>query len=345
MMYAADSESSSSPWMESLVFPENPSGVIKTTQLADSNRRVCDGVYLWPMYFGMRDYEIPMDERPDCSAWSFSITKAYSATVRAGFIMYKKEPETSFTAMVDIQRKLYSMTHGLYSEWSWYGQMQIWEMIMSRPLDDPTSWIGAYTEIMDEKWELMIDAFAGCPVLTLTNPKAGAYAWFKYEAPYIGIQGGFVSSFFRDVLGVRTTTYNWGFRGADPADFYGVGYGLQDFTRLQLYRDISVYTEIARRAKIVCADTTAVIGDFISIDQWAAGEGTTSRRMNEGYDNLEERKDHLMEAIPDLNERQLEYLAKSHKESDTIDEKARGCAPNFTTDCLFRMVGSSFQDY
>jgi hypothetical protein len=54
MMYAADSESSSSPWMESLVFPENPSGVIKTTQLADSNRRVCDGVYLWPMYFGMR---------------------------------------------------------------------------------------------------------------------------------------------------------------------------------------------------------------------------------------------------------------------------------------------------
>jgi hypothetical protein len=286
-----------------------------------------------------------MDERPDCSAWSFSITKAYSATVRAGFVLYKKEPETSFKAMVDIQKKLYSMTHGLYSEWSWYGQMQIWEMIMSRPVDDPTSWIGAYTEIMDEKWELMIDAFAGCPVLTLTNPKAGAYAWFKYEAPYIGIQGGFVSSFFRDVLGIRTTTYNWGFRGADPADYYGVGYGEQDFTRLQLYRDITVYAEIARRAKIVCADTTAVIGDFISIDQWAAGEGTTERRMNEGYNGLEERKNHLMEAIPDLNERQLEYLAKSHKDSDTIDEQARGCAPHFTTDCLFRMVGSSFEDY
>lgn len=53
-MYAADSASSSSPWIESMVFPENPSGVIKTTQLPDSNRRVCDGVYLWPMYFGMR---------------------------------------------------------------------------------------------------------------------------------------------------------------------------------------------------------------------------------------------------------------------------------------------------
>jgi len=247
--------------------------------------------------------------------------------------------------MVDIQEKLYSMTNGLYSEWSWYGQMQLWEMIMSRPLDDPTSWIGAYSAIMDEKWELLIEAFDGCPVLTLTNPKAGAYAWFKYEAPYLGIQGGFVSSFFRDVLGVRTTTYNWGFRGADPADFYGAGYSNEDFTRLQLYRDVSVYAEIARRAAIVCADTSAVIGDFISIDQWVAGEGTTERRLNGGYEDIEERKRHLMETIPDLDERQLEYLAKSHQDSDAIDRRVLTCAPHFTTDCLFKMAGTRFNDF
>jgi hypothetical protein len=52
MMYVANSESDASPWFESLVFPENPSGKLKTPQLANPNRRVCDGVYLWPMYFG-----------------------------------------------------------------------------------------------------------------------------------------------------------------------------------------------------------------------------------------------------------------------------------------------------
>ena len=51
--YAADSDSPSSPWFESMVFPENPSGKIKTPQLSPE-RRVCDGVYVWPMYFGMR---------------------------------------------------------------------------------------------------------------------------------------------------------------------------------------------------------------------------------------------------------------------------------------------------
>ena len=43
--YAANSDSASSPWFESMVFPENPSGVIKVGQLPDPNRRVCDGVY------------------------------------------------------------------------------------------------------------------------------------------------------------------------------------------------------------------------------------------------------------------------------------------------------------
>jgi len=52
-MYAADSESTASPWFESMVFPENPTGKIKDPQLSPE-RRVCDGVYVWPMYFGMR---------------------------------------------------------------------------------------------------------------------------------------------------------------------------------------------------------------------------------------------------------------------------------------------------
>jgi hypothetical protein len=53
LMYPANSASPLSPWFESLVWPENPTGKMKTPQLPNVNRRVCDGVYVWPMYFGM----------------------------------------------------------------------------------------------------------------------------------------------------------------------------------------------------------------------------------------------------------------------------------------------------
>jgi hypothetical protein len=35
-----------------MVFPENPTGTLKVAQLPNADRRVCDGVYLYPMYFG-----------------------------------------------------------------------------------------------------------------------------------------------------------------------------------------------------------------------------------------------------------------------------------------------------
>jgi len=41
LTYAADSVDPASPWFESMVFPENPSGKIKTPQIPDPNRRVC----------------------------------------------------------------------------------------------------------------------------------------------------------------------------------------------------------------------------------------------------------------------------------------------------------------
>jgi hypothetical protein len=85
LAYAADSADPNSPWLETMVFPENPSGTIKVPQNPDPSRRVCDGVYNWPMYYGMEGWKIPLDKRPDCLTWAFSVTKAYSATVRAGF--------------------------------------------------------------------------------------------------------------------------------------------------------------------------------------------------------------------------------------------------------------------
>ena len=71
-------------------------------------------LYVLLSFSTQQNYTIPMEERPDCSAWSFSITKAYSASVRAGFIIYKREPETNKAAMVDAISSSYSMTHGLF---------------------------------------------------------------------------------------------------------------------------------------------------------------------------------------------------------------------------------------
>ena len=86
--YSADSTSVNSPWLESMVFPENPSGVIKTPQLP-ANRRVCDACYIYPMFFGMNDFTVPTP--PECMAWAGSVTKLYSASVRAGYIIYKND--------------------------------------------------------------------------------------------------------------------------------------------------------------------------------------------------------------------------------------------------------------
>lgn len=140
-------------------------------------------------------------------------------------------------------------------------------------------------------------------------------------------------------------TYNWGFRGADPADFYGPGYSTTDFARLQLYRDVSVYKEVSRRAKIACSSAGTSIGEFASTEQWRAAESTRRRRLGEGYEDVEDRKRHLRENVPGLSERQLERLAKNHEESEDIDRKVAGCAPEFTTQCLFKAVGTRHADF
>jgi len=165
---------------------------------------------------------------------------------------------------------------------------------------------------------------------------------------FAAVQDGFISSFFNDVLGIRTTTYNFGFRGA-PAEsiiaFYGDGYTQYDFTRLQLYRDVSIYKEVARRAKIVCADLDASIGDFISINDWANSAEAARRRRLEGFADREDRKRHLSEVLPKLSERQLEVLTKNHEDREAIDDRVAECAPDFNMNCLFNKVGTRFSDF
>merc|ERR1711862_470314 len=192
-----------------------------------------------------------------------------------------------------------------------------------------------------EKWAVVTDAFKDCPVLTLTNSGKGAYAFFLYKEPYLGLQDSFISSFFLDVLGVQTTTYYWGFRGADPSEYYGEGVGTHDFTRMQPYRDIGVYNEVARRAKIVCADTSASIGDFLSIDDWRAK--SEALKSEEGLRNRDIR--HLRKLMSHLTEKQLKILENNQKIYGKYKTKAETCAKNhYSTSCFYEQIGKRHSD-
>ena len=296
------------------------------------------------MYFGMRDFVIPLDEMPDCDGWSYAITKGYSASVRAGFITYKKASEAFAGHVSTIVDPFHSLSYGSVSQWTWEGQMQIQQMMMSRPVDDPTSWVGAYNKIMKEKWEIITEAFEDCPVLELTNSMAGAYAFFVYKEPYLGLQSGTYTSFFMDVLGIRATTYFWGFRGADPSEYFGEGVSTTDFTRMQLYRDVGVYHEVARRAKIICADTSASIGDLMSIDDWQAAGLASRRHLQEGH-SLETRRSLLKEELPHLHERKLARMLENIEFRELQDRKIEEmCAPAYTSSCLMSVTGRGQED-
>mmetsp|Transcript_4224 Transcript_4224/g.8072 ORF Transcript_4224/g.8072 Transcript_4224/m.8072 type:complete len:330 (-) Transcript_4224:166-1155(-) len=300
---------------------------------------LCSNIFNTAMYFGTRGNVIPIDDVPDCATWAFAITKAYSASVRAGYLMYQKEYPSVASAVATIVGSLGSLTYGSLSQWTWLGQVQLWDMMMSRELDDPTSWVGAYGEIMKEKWDAMIDGFAGCPMIEITNPQSGAYAWLKMKEPYLGVQTSSSSpTFFLQVLGVQASTHSFVFRGANPADYYGPGYGIFDFVRVQLYRDLQVYKEIARRAKFVCANPNTAIGDFISVNTWhnIARRGVRRLSSKTGLRHtVQSRRAELMRENPELTEAQAHRLAETTEMTLALDEAMeKNCAPEYTSSCV-----------
>merc|ERR1719161_882270 len=176
------------------------------------------------------------------------------------------------------------MSNGLYSEWSWKGMMQIKTMLMAKPVSDPTSWMGAYVGLMSEKWKVMADAIGTCSFMELTNgPLTGAYLWLKKTGDYRCVNKGWLDTFMIEAVGVHTTSYNFGFRGTTASDYYGEGYCNDDFTRIQLYRDVNVYTEVAKRIKTVCSGgaVTHSAGSFLSAEEWKASKTATRRRLEE----------------------------------------------------------------
>lgn len=347
--YSPDSNDAASPWFERMVWPENPTGDWDRKQQGPADRLVCDGCYTYPTYFP--GGEIPISSRPDCSGWAFSLTKMYSATVRTGTLMVKKG-EAGDNGIADTMMKVAGEVHGIhngiYSQWMWEGGIQIKKMLMAKKHEDPTSFVGAYTAIMKEKWEMLTAAFADCPVVEITNgPQTGAYVWFKFKPEYIGLEDGMITSWFMQTLGVMTTTYYFGFRGTDPADYYGPGYSTYDFTRLQLYRDIGVYQEVAKRAEIVCGGghVDHAYGKFLSTAEWKEAKMAATRRLSENGgkhpETVAERARHLQEAVPRLTDGEAKILADQQHEAHQIHTKVeQECEPlGYPMSCLFQHTG------
>jgi hypothetical protein len=337
--YPADSTDPNSPWMETLVWPENPTGELKTT-IGPVSRRVCDACYIFPMFFGMQGWEVdPNGAMPECMSWASSITKVYSASVRAGFVLYKNDVPEFASLVAAASGKKRNMPDGLMSEWTWWGQIQIYDQMMAKPVDDPTSWIGAYITIQAEKWEAVVNAFAGCTdYVELTNPYAGAYAFFMLKGDAVGKEDSSTSTLFGSVFGITSTTYSWGFRGANPADYYGAGYGTTDFIRMQLFRDVNVYHEAARRVTLACADPTVGLPGFMSITEWIAMRTeylAGRRKLQAGHSGPFDHAAAIRKAAPHLADHHVERLHNQLADAQLKDVLIKQhCAPAYTSDCL-----------
>lgn len=159
---------------------------------------------------------------------------------------------------------------------------------------------------------------------------------------------GFVLSFFCNILGILNTTYNFGYRGAGEENIVsscGAGYMEANFAHLQLCCDITIYKEKACWAKIVSANLDASVGCFVSINQWVALAQTLSRCLKAVYANMDDHKHHLKEVMPDFTNHRLEHLVSSHKHDSELDRRISTCGPYFSMNCLFKMVGTQFNDF
>jgi len=342
--YDAASTSEKSPWFERMVWPENPTGEVRT-QVGPQSRLVCDGCYVFPQYF--KGGKIPGATKPKCAGWAFSLTKSYSAMVRVGTALTLKGDPIS-DAMMTIAGTVHSLANGDYSEWSWKGMIQIKNLIMAKPISDPTSWFGAYTSLMTEKWDVMATAIGTCSFLELLNGPAltGAYMWMRKTGDMRCLNKGWMDSFMKDCIGVETTSYNFGFRGTTASDYYGAGQCNDDFTRIQLYRDLSVYKEVAKRITAVCAGgaVETATGTLMTAEEWKASKAAT-RRLKEQTgrepETVEERATHLREHIPRLTEKDAYFHAESAHKADEIQKKLdEECEPlGYPMDCLFKHTG------
>eukprot|EP00957_Ditylum_brightwellii_P125530 9568606-Ditylum_brightwellii.AAC.1 len=115
---------------------------------------------------------------------------------------------------------------------------------------------------------------------------------------------------------------------------------------MQLYRDLNVYNEVARRAKIICSDPeTSFCDDSLSPSEFVAVQEARKRRRLHEVESRNERRSLFKEELPLLSDRKLERFLDNWAMRDEMDQKVSACAPEYTMSCLFKATGRNGEDY
>ena len=106
---------------------------------------------------------------------------------------------------------------------------------------------------------------------------------------------------------------------------------------MQLYRDLSVYVEIAARATTVCGG--GAVEGYMSGEEYVAAATATRRRLTEGaglsfddhYDIIHAATNGRLKHEHIAHHASMKVLhEETHKQIEAF------CAPAYTTDCLFK---------
>lgn len=276
VMHTPNSTSPNSPWFQTNVIPGNPIGRFQECR-TPRNRCLCDGVYYLPNFVApgtaLRNFQ--------CYSFAHSVTKFYSAQVRAGF-MFVMDYTAAAAASSQIMGSMRALGNAAASYMQLHGQIQLMKKMMELPMSNPSSWLNALSRTQYAKWDALDAAITVCNTnrILLRTPEQqkyfGAYV-FGYMHPslqgYSINIGASSTDFFKSVVNYDVFDYSWGWRGEVPTNY---GYStimpnvtVNDFFRINLFRAEAVYLELARRLTLVCTDKTAkVTATALSVNQW-----------------------------------------------------------------------------
>ena len=308
VMHTPNSTSPNSPWFQTNVIPGNPIGRFQECR-TPRNRCLCDGVYYLPNFVApgtvLRNFQ--------CYSFAHSVTKFYSAQVRAGFLFVMNYAAAQ-TASGQIMGSMRALGNAAASYMQLHGQIQLMKKMMELPITNPSSWLNALSRTQYAKWDAMDAAITVCNTnrILMRTPEQqkyfGAYI-FGYMHPslqgYSTNIGNTSPDFFKSVVGFDHLDYSGGWRGEVPTNYnYPTimpNITVNDFFRIHLFRAEAVYLEEARRLTLVCTNRNArLLPTLLTVNEWIAIRTPVSGRRSLQAEAPED--------APGLHERALKVI-------------------------------------
>ena len=321
VMHTPNSTSPNSPWFQTNVIPGNPIGRFQECR-TPRNRCLCDGVYYLPNFVApgsvLRNFQ--------CYSFAHSVTKFYSAQVRAGFLFVMNYAAAT-TASGNIMGSMRALGNAAASYMQLHGQIQLMKKMMELPITNPSSWLNALSRTQYAKWDALDAAITVCNTngILMRTPEQqkyfGAYV-FGYMHPSLqgySINIGSTSNdFFKSVVAYDVFDYSWGWRGEVPTNYnYPTimpNVTANDFFRIHLFRAEAVYLELARRLTLACTNKAArVTTSALSVNAWKDLRTPSSGRR------ALQAPDTAPEDAPGLHERALKIIEVTKRHGDEMN--------------------------